>query len=619
MMLKNYLQKYGLLITIVLQMILLIIGFNKAFSRAGDYMFLNIFDGFKNYFTFQSYLSQPKGDLLKFTQMNYPYSEYIFYTDNSPAIALPLKFISDNIIDLTAIGVPLYNFILIFGYLLTTVFTYLILKKHLQTGWLIILFSICLSWIHPQILRPFVGHLNLGWAWVLLFAMYATQKIMDADSDKNRTQKWLIGLTLMLIWSAFIHLYYLLINVTFLGFWAVAWAIDNYWKKENWWKPLLKGIVPGVIALAITMIIIRLVDTEYANRLAAKGYNFQDWKLYIPSLFHSYEHNTMYFPFRAIKSINYESYSYLGSFALFGILGFLIIRILKRSDWIKSFIGKLKIDKNRILYYWLFAAIMMSFIALGNEIHTSNYKIYNYLSLFYYVNQVTEMTTHFRCLGRFSWFLFWAVNFIFAFIIDQIFINSNKRYFKIIAIVLIGLLILDAKDFLIHFNKIERANQLTHQANFPEIIELTKDLNSSEYQAILPIPYFHTGSEDFHFTLDAPAMWLNRCGQFQQATNLPLIASQMSRTAHYQPQELFSIFTDSIPNQNLLDRFNDKPILVFYSKFLNEKDDKWIKNKREPSFTVATKGKAIIEKYDMVLVKETKGFVVYRWNIGKLK
>ncbi|MFT5834099.1 MAG: hypothetical protein ACI97N_001733 [Cognaticolwellia sp.] len=619
MMLKNYLQKYGLLITIVLQMILLIIGFNKAFSRAGDYMFLNIFDGFKNYFTFQSYLSQPKGDLLKFTQMNYPYSEYIFYTDNSPAIALPLKFISDNIIDLTAIGVPLYNFILIFGYLLTTVFTYLILKKHLQTGWLIILFSICLSWIHPQILRPFVGHLNLGWAWVLLFAMYATQKIMDADSDKNRTQKWLIGLTLMLIWSAFIHLYYLLINVTFLGFWAVAWAIDNYWKKENWWKPLLKGIVPGVIALAITMIIIRLVDTEYANRLAAKGYNFQDWKLYIPSLFHSYEHNTMYFPFRAIKSINYESYSYLGSFALFGILGFLIIRILKRSDWIKSFIGKLKIDKNRILYYWLFAAIMMSFIALGNEIHTSNYKIYNYLSLFYYVNQVTEMTTHFRCLGRFSWFLFWAVNFIFAFIIDQIFINSNKRYFKIIAIVLIGLLILDAKDFLIHFNKIERANQLTHQANFPEIIELTKDLNSSEYQAILPIPYFHTGSEDFHFTLDAPAMWLNRCGQFQQATNLPLIASQMSRTAHYQPQELFSIFTDSIPNQNLLDRFNDKPILVFYSKFLNEKDDKWIKNKREPSFTVATKGKAIIEKYDMVLVKETKDFVVYRWNIGKLK
>jgi len=619
MMLKNYFQKYGLLITIVSQMILLIIGFNKAFSRAGDYMFLNIFDGFKNYFTFQSYLSQPKGDLLKFTQMNYPYSEYIFYTDNSPAIALPLKFISDNIIDLTAIGVPLYNFILIFGYLLTTVFTYLILKKHLQTGWLIILFSICLSWIHPQILRPFVGHLNLGWAWVLLFAMYATQKIMDADSDKNRTQKWLIGLTLILIWSAFIHLYYLLINVTFLGFWAVAWAIDNYWKKENWWKPLLKGIVPGVIALAITMIIIRLVDTEYANRLAAKGYNFQDWKLYIPSLFHSYEHNTMYFPFRAIKSINYESYSYLGSFALFGILGFLIIRILKRSDWIKSFIGKLKIDKNRILYYWLFAAIMMSFIALGNEIHTSNYKIYNYLSLFYYVNQVTEMTTHFRCLGRFSWFLFWAVNFIFAFIIDQIFINSNKRYFKIIAIVLIGLLILDAKDFLIHFNKIERANQLTHQANFPEIIELTKDLNSSEYQAILPIPYFHTGSEDFHFTLDAPAMWLNRCGQFQQATNLPLIASQMSRTAYYQPQELFSIFTDSIPNQNLLDRFNDKPILVFYSKFLNEKDDKWIKNKREPSFTVATKGKAIIEKYDMVLVKETKDFVVYRWNIGKLK
>jgi hypothetical protein len=367
-MFDKFFQKYGLITTIAVQIILLIIGFNKAFSRVSDYMFLNIFDGFKNYFTFQAYLTQPKGELLKFSPMNYPYGEYIFYTDNSPAIALPLKFISDNIVDLTSFGVPLYNFIIIVGYLLTTVFTYLILKKHLKTGGLIVLFSLCFSWIHPQMLRPFVGHLNLGWAWILLFTMYATQQISAANLDKKQTQKWLIGLTLFLIWSAFVHLYYLLINATFLGFWGVAWAIDNYLKKENWWQPLLKGIIPGLTALLISMIIIRLIDAEYANRLSAQGYNFEDWKLYLPSIFNSYNHNSIKFIFQPIKGISYESYSYLGNFVLFACVILFILKIIKRWTIVQPFFNTFLIDKNRILIYWTFAAIMMSFIALGDII-----------------------------------------------------------------------------------------------------------------------------------------------------------------------------------------------------------------------------------------------------------
>lgn len=618
-MFDKFFQKYGLLITVALQIILLIIGFNKAFSRASDYMFLDIFDGFKNYFTFQAYLTQPKGDLLQFTGMNYPYSEYIFYTDNSPAIALPLKFISDNIVDLTAFGVPLYNFIIIFGYLLTTVFTYLILKKYLKTAWLIVIFSIAFSWIHPQMLRPFVGHLNLGWAWILLFTMYATQQITAANLDKKRTQKWLIGLTLFLVWSAFIHLYYLLINVTFLGFWGVAWAIDNYLKKENWWQPLLKGVVPGVVALAMSMVIIRFIDTEYANRLAANGYNFQDWKLYFPSLFHAYDHNSIRFPFQVIKGISYESYAYLGNFALFAIIGLLILKLLKRWELINYITKDLKNDKNRLLVYWLFAGIMMGFIALGDEIHTEEYIIHNYFSLFYYVRQLTDMLTHFRCLGRFSWFLFWSINFIIAFFVEQLLMKSDKKYFKIIAAVLIVFLVIDTKDAIENINHKKQHNQLTYSDNFPQIMAIAKTIATEKYQAILPIPYFHTGSEDFNFTIDAPLNWLNNCGQLQQATNLPLMASQMSRTAHYQPQELFTIFTDSIPNQNLLKRLNDESILVFYSKNLNDEKNIWSKNEREPSKTVAYSRKTIIEKYEMKLIIETNDFLVYRWDIQKLK
>jgi hypothetical protein len=618
-MFNKFFQKYGLLTTVALQIILLFIGFNKAFSRMSDYMFLDIFDGFKNYFTFQAYLTQPKGDLLKLTAMNYPYGEYIFYTDNSPVIALPLKLISDNIVDLTTFGVPLYNFIIILGYLLTTVFTYLILKKYLKTEWLIILFSITFSWIHPQMLRPFMGHLNLGWAWILLFTMYATQQITAANLDEKRTQKWLIGLTIFLIWSAFIHLYYLLINVTFLGFWGIAWAIDHYLKKENWWQPLLKGVVPGIIALAISMVIIRLIDAEYANRLAAQGYNFQDWKLYFPSLFHAYDHNSIPFPLQSIKRISYESYAYLGNFALFAIVGLFILKIIKRWQLIDYITTDLKNNKNRLLIYWLFAGIMMSFIALGDDIHTEKYILHNYFSLFFYASKFTDILTHFRCLARFSWFLFWSINFIIAFFIEQLLIKSDKKYLKIIAAVLIVFLVIDTKDFIQNINNKKQRNQLTYSDNFPQIMDIAKKIEVKKYQAILPIPYFHTGSEDFNFTIDAPASWLNNCGQLQQATNLPLMASQMSRTAHYQPQELFTIFTDLIPNQNLLSQLNNQPILIFYDKKLNNKKNLWSKNEREPSKTVAYSRNTIIKKYEMTLVVETDDFLVYQWDIQKLK
>jgi hypothetical protein len=222
-------------------------------------------------------------------------------------------------------------------------------------------------------------------------------------------------------------------------------------------------------------------------------------------------------------------------------------------------------------------------------------------------------------LGRFSWFLFWAINFIIAIFIEQLFIKTDKKYLKIIATILILFLVIDTKDFIVYLNTQKQKNQLTHTDNFNEIIDITKKIDVQKYQAILPIPYFHTGSEDYNFTIDAPSSWLNQCGQIQQATSLPLMASQMSRTAHYQPQELFSIFTDSIPNANLLRQLNDKPILVFYSKSLNNEENLWCKNEREPAKTVAYSRKSIIEKYDMTLVAEVFDFLIYRWDVANIR
>ena len=63
---------------------------------------MDSFDGMRNYFAYHDYITQGKSDnFFLFEKMNYPFGDYIFYTDNTPLIAVPLKWFSENIYDLS--------------------------------------------------------------------------------------------------------------------------------------------------------------------------------------------------------------------------------------------------------------------------------------------------------------------------------------------------------------------------------------------------------------------------------------------------------------------------------------------------------------------------------------
>lgn len=616
-MIKNIIEKYGLAITIVIQFILIIIGFNKAFSNWDNYLFQNVFDGFRNYYAFEVYINQ-NPDWLKFTALDYPFGDYALFTDNSPAISMPLKFINTYIIDISDYVLPIYNYILISGQLWAAILTFLILKPLLKNRWLLIMASIGLAWLHPQILRPFVGHLNLGWAWLLLFSMYATQKITSATNPKT-IRNWIIGLTIILFFGAFVHLYYLLINVIFIGLWAFAWAIDKYWTNDNWRKPLIYGIIPTLTSLVGSFLIIRLLDSEYSKRLPAQGFGYDAWELHFPALFHSYNHNGVKFPFESLRALNYESYAYLGGMAAFALLILLILRIIKQTKFVKPHFGVFKTTENRIFYYWIFAAGFMTIMALGNDFVTANFKIYNYLSPFYYVKKVSDLVNHFRCIARLSWFFFWVINFGIIVLIDKIITDSKNIYVKIITFALLVILAMDTKDSINYHNNQKQSNNISNEDNYTEIVGISDSIDTKRYQAILPIPYYHQGTEDYNYTIDAPIYWLNQTCQLQRVTNLPLMSSQMGRTPHYHAKELFTIFTEPIPSSTLLERMNDKPVLVMYSKSLNKEDNNWCNNKKEPAHTVAYNRKGIIKKYNMNLLFETESYLMYEWHLSDLK
>ena len=87
-------------IVLFIQTIIIIMVYLPFFNEGEVVLFNNTFDGLKNYFTYYTYLFQ--GDEISnsmYNQMNYPFYEYIFYTDQTPTFALPIKWFSDNILD----------------------------------------------------------------------------------------------------------------------------------------------------------------------------------------------------------------------------------------------------------------------------------------------------------------------------------------------------------------------------------------------------------------------------------------------------------------------------------------------------------------------------------------
>ena len=88
---KKFLQNKSLLVVLLIQTILIVLNFTPFFTEGENVIFCLAGDGLKNYYTIFSYFLQGKGEFAMFHSMNYPFSEYIFFTDNSPSFAVPLK------------------------------------------------------------------------------------------------------------------------------------------------------------------------------------------------------------------------------------------------------------------------------------------------------------------------------------------------------------------------------------------------------------------------------------------------------------------------------------------------------------------------------------------------
>lgn len=620
MLQRFYVQKNAALWLVLLIQTLLILWIFFPFFQLGEaVIFCPNHDGLKNYFTYFTYLTQDKTiDADFYTRMNYPFGEYIFYTDNTPTFAVPLKWFSEHILDITPYAFRLFNWFCISGILLSSLFSWLIINKLTKHIWLFSIFAVTLPWITPQIYRLGAGHFNLSFSWVYLLTFFLLIKIYE--HRENWKKVFGIGVILMIstYFISFIHLYYLPMLCLIIGTFGLTLAI---WERKNWkksaiWFAFAFGL--PLLSLLTVFLTVRLNDDFYALReKVEKAYNWTEWSLKIDAFYTNYDWSSLPFLFQSKLDFDYESFAYLGLFVLYGFVFLFFKLILKTIQNKKQFKTTFKTyfatEKGAIALLICFAGLMCFNVAIGEYAKMFNNKLSfdNPLHPFKYARLIAGEVTQFRVLARFNWVCFWAFNFVMIYLFDQFFERHKQLWIRILISVLVLLSVIDMVDIQGVVRKAKAENVLKIEKVVKPIDELLTGIDTKKYQAILPIPFYMIGSEVDSLMLGMDDNWRTRTFVLSLQTDLPLMATNLSRSAVVQHEALLSIFTKNGANDYLKTHLDDRPILVFMT---NEKSawEMTFENKTVSNYFQY--GKNIPTQYKMKLLKTQDN-----WQLFELK
>lgn len=619
----KHIQHKALFIVLTIQCILIVWNFLPFFTEGENIIFCLEGDGLKNYYTIYAYFLQEKGEFALFQNMNYPFSEYVFFTDNSPTFAVPLKWVSDNIFDLSPYAFRLYNWFLLSGILLSTLFSYLIINKLTKKNTFWRLLSITLPWVSPQVYRLIMGHFNLSFSWVILLIFYVLILVYESRNNLKKVLKLSFVLAILVYIISFIHLYYLPMILVMIGMFGLVISI---WERKDrkrlfGWLSFTFGLpIVGFLSVWLT---IRLIDQYYTLRKATEmKFGWWEWNLKIDALYSDQYYSTVPFLFRTRLALDWEGYAYLGAFGLYAFTFFMIWLLVKTIQKPRQFRPRFKTyfgnETGKKVLLILFAGLMCLNIALGEYVRMFNHSINldNPLHPFLYAKLFIGEVTQFRVLARFNWVFFWTFQFIIIYLLDNFYHRKKAIWLQFFIAILVIFSMVDMHDVQRVVRKNTSPNPLKNKVLNTNLDKLLTDIDTKKYQAILPIPIYMIGSEDDEMMLMPNDDWRTETWLLSTKSNLPLMAANLSRSAVIQHESLLSIFSENGINDYLLNALDKRPILVFYTDNFAAWDIKYFNQQAQKYLDF---GKFVPEKYNMKLLKTQGDWKVYEWVVKDRK
>ena len=507
-------------------------------------------DAIKNYYTYAYYIKN-NVDPINFEGLNYPYGEHFLYTDCTPVLSVSLKTASGFYPEIVNYSVGIMNFLLIISLIISSFLVYLILKEFDIQHWLAVFSSIGIIALSPQIFR-LTGHLALGFGFVIPLSWYLLIKF---EKSKNYLKYGFLLLFSNLI-IFFIHAYLGMIVAAFLFAYILVKFVFDFKAKSidsKYYYSLLSIIF---IPIIVFRSFIFFTDTHFGRTDNPWGFfsAHADFKtVFLPikeplkpivqSLFGSYQQT-------------WEGWAYIG-IASIAVIIFYFLLAIKKSIKTKKIALDNKWLGNSHLQIVLISSILLLVFSMAYPFRLNLEWLLDYVAVL----------KQFRAVGRFAWIFFFAITISSVFFIDRL----SKHYFaqnkKIIGLLLLFLLpALFFAEAIPYHQKISKT--ITASPNMFDFEQLDEDfkngiekINIDEYQAILPMPFFYIGSENFGKLGTDKIYLLSQITSYH--TGLGIIGSYLTRTSIWESKNLMQIMSPGYYKKEIeADLPNNKKLLI---------------------------------------------------------
>ncbi|MBK8966670.1 MAG: hypothetical protein IPM36_08295 [Lewinellaceae bacterium] len=489
-------------------------------GEANQYFLGGSPDGFKNYMTSLWHVRHDSG-AVHYEGMNYPFGEHVLFTDNQPIISAALQWWSHHVSDITGTQAGVLNHILIVSLLLACAVIFLLLRKLHIPPWYAGLVALGMVFLSPQYNR-FDGHFALSYSWI--FPLLLLLLCNYEERYSRRYQSLQIGVLLFV--AAQLHFYYFGISALFLGLYTAYQLLrDPSWRNLR--VRLSHLVVMVIIPFALLNIWVHWAD--YAADRPSNPYGFTYYIGQWEGVFLPYESfplfqwiDTHIVP---IRRVNEETKAYAGLVAFLFTLWLLVSRFrMFGKSWESA--AYHRVHKHYLQGIFVAALVLLVF-ACGFPFAISGME--------WMVDYMGPLR-QFRGLGRFTWAYFYVIN-VLAF---YAFWNWSARFdgFKggrakwfrwVIALAPLLILCWEAYTFqrLRPLHLTPNMGKRAIAAPSPE--HWLNKVDFSAYQALLPLPYYHIGSENLWWDLNYEHFIRTQTTALH--TGVPDMGVYMSRTS----------------------------------------------------------------------------------------
>lgn len=265
----------------------------------------------------------------------------------------------------------------------------------------------------------------------------------------------------------------------------------------------------------------------------------------------------------------------------------------------------------RSAIFYVLAAVVL-YAAFG---HYHIEHIVNRTNPLFYLHQFTRKVEQFRSMVRFAWPFYWTFYIWIMYTVAGVYRRTNIQGRQLILLSVLVLGSWETVDFMRKFH--DSVNNVSPLAasEYKQLNQLKIDFKN--YQAILPVPYYNVGSEDYDHTIDDLGDFSSFSYQLSLHSRLPLMSCKLSRTPPRFSQELLTLVTHDSVSTDLKKYLLDKPILVAVDrKFIHDSTQGCIPNKEQhpAAYDAYWGANALAERNHLSPVDSLGSIYFYAWK-----